>query len=177
MNILDGEKNIPYRLFREHCQQTSNGFIKNLSKLGRNIKDVIIIDNSPISYSKHVTNSLPILSWYDDMNDVELLNYLPILEMLVKSSDVRSVIPKIVKDDRISYAQFYKLFNDEKAHVKEILRNFPPQSAQNKKAKKIEYPEYVQPSYNPNEAMNDEQKKCIKKALPSPVINLSLIHI
>jgi TFIIF-interacting CTD phosphatase-like protein len=38
------------RLFREHCAFINQVFVKDLSLLGRNLKDSIIIDNSPTSY-------------------------------------------------------------------------------------------------------------------------------
>jgi hypothetical protein len=37
------------------------------------MKNVIIIDNSPASYLFHPHHAVPIDSWFDDMNDTELL--------------------------------------------------------------------------------------------------------
>lgn len=39
-----------YKLFREHCTFMNNAFVKDLTRLGRSMKDVIILDNSPIAY-------------------------------------------------------------------------------------------------------------------------------
>ena len=69
MNIIDPNNYCPYRLFREHCSYINNNYVKDLTKLGRNLKDIIIVDNSPLSYSFHPNNGLPILSWFDDYND------------------------------------------------------------------------------------------------------------
>ena len=118
INILDESKQIPYRLYREHCQQTSNGYIKNLSRLGRDLKNVIIIDNSPISYSKHTPNSLPIISWFDDVGDNELSSYIPILEVINKFNDVRTVIPQIVINDQISHHRFNAIFRERSSKQK-----------------------------------------------------------
>ena len=38
------------RLFREHCSFINGAFVKDMSLLGRDMKDSIIIDNSPTSY-------------------------------------------------------------------------------------------------------------------------------
>ena len=38
------------KLFREHCTFHSNTFVKDLSLLGRDLKDIIILDNSPTAY-------------------------------------------------------------------------------------------------------------------------------
>ena len=35
--------------------------------MGRPLKDCIIVDNSPYSYQFQVQNSIPIISWYDDL--------------------------------------------------------------------------------------------------------------
>jgi RNA polymerase II subunit A small phosphatase-like protein len=50
----------------------NNAFVKDLSKLGRQMTDVIIVDNSPIAYMLQPENALPIISWYEDMTDREL---------------------------------------------------------------------------------------------------------
>jgi RNA polymerase II subunit A small phosphatase-like protein len=44
----------------------------DLRRLGRNIKDVIIVDNSPVSFSLQPENAIPIKSWFDDSSDREL---------------------------------------------------------------------------------------------------------
>lgn len=37
----------PQMLFRQHCDIKANTFVKDLSKIGRALSDVIIIDNTP----------------------------------------------------------------------------------------------------------------------------------
>lgn len=51
LDKLDVNKRIRGRLFRESCVSINGSYVKDLSKLGRNLKNVIIIDNSPMSYS------------------------------------------------------------------------------------------------------------------------------
>lgn len=57
-------------------------YIKDMERLGRSIEDVILLDNSPISYIFQPDNGMPIKNWYDDLNDKELFAYIPILEKL-----------------------------------------------------------------------------------------------
>jgi TFIIF-interacting CTD phosphatase-like protein len=58
------------------------------------MEDLIIIDNSPNSYQFQPENGIPILSWYDNMDDDELMRFVPALKMLAdeRIDDVRPVI-------------------------------------------------------------------------------------
>ena len=51
MDILDKEGVAPQRLFREHCTYKNGIFVKDMARIGRRMQDIIIIDNSPQSYS------------------------------------------------------------------------------------------------------------------------------
>lgn len=74
-----------------------------MSWLGRNLSDVIILDNSPISYLFQPECGMPIVNWYDDPNDTELTKYIPILEWLAFVEDVRTYIPWMVVNNQIDY--------------------------------------------------------------------------
>jgi RNA polymerase II subunit A small phosphatase-like protein len=67
MNILDPKGLCTGRLFREHCDLRDKIYMKDMSRLGRRIEDVILIDNSPNSYRLQPENAIPIISWYDDL--------------------------------------------------------------------------------------------------------------
>ena len=48
---LDPDGFCAYKLFREHCTfYNNNAFVKDLTRLGRAMTDVIIVDNSPIAF-------------------------------------------------------------------------------------------------------------------------------
>lgn len=47
---LDPKKVTDTLLYREHCTFYNGLFVKDMARLGRNLSDVIIIDNSPTSY-------------------------------------------------------------------------------------------------------------------------------
>lgn len=55
-------------LTRENCFETKNGFlIKDLRIiLGKQLKDMIIVDNLPHSFGLQVENGIPILEFYAD---------------------------------------------------------------------------------------------------------------
>lgn len=103
LDILDKDKKCSYRLFREHCTFINGIYVKDLKRLNRDLKNVIIVDNSPNSYSFNRENGLPILSWFNDKKDTELLKLLPLLNYLSGVSDVRDVIPSFIKEDSIDY--------------------------------------------------------------------------
>jgi Dullard-like phosphatase family protein len=100
LEILDKNKIIKYKLNRSHCLFYQGTYIKDLKVINRNIKDLIIIDNNPASYVLNQENGIPILSWFDNPNDRELMRLVPLLKYLSKVSDVRSIIKQIIdKDD------------------------------------------------------------------------------
>ena len=109
LDKLDKDKNIKYRLYREHCTFLNGIYIKELKKLNRELKDVIIVDNSPLAYSFDVENGLPIKSWYDDKNDIEFEYLFPILEFLSKVDDVRDYIGLFVENNEINYERAFQI--------------------------------------------------------------------
>ena len=96
IDMLDKDKLTSGRLFRQHCLFNHGLYLKDINILKKDLKDVIIIDNNPVSYVMNQDNGLPILTWYDDLNDKELLNFIPLLKYLASVDDVREVIKKIV---------------------------------------------------------------------------------
>jgi len=69
VKILDSESRwCSYILFREHCTyiEDQESYVKDMALLGRDLKDVIIIDNSPTSYLFQPENAFATKSWYDD---------------------------------------------------------------------------------------------------------------
>lgn len=50
MAHLDPTKMCAYLLFREHCTFYNNAFVKDLTRLGRRMEDILIVDNSPVAY-------------------------------------------------------------------------------------------------------------------------------
>jgi RNA polymerase II subunit A small phosphatase-like protein len=76
------------RLFRESCVFHRGNYVKDLSRLGRELNKIIIVDNSPASYLFHPRNAVPVVSWFDDMSDRLLLDLIPFFEDLAKADDI-----------------------------------------------------------------------------------------
>ncbi|KMU85546.1 phosphoprotein phosphatase [Coccidioides immitis H538.4] len=90
LDQLDIHKVVHHRLFRDSCYNHQGNYVKDLSQVGRDLKDTIIIDNSPTSYIFHPQHAIPISSWFSDAHDNELLDLIPVLEDLA-GSQVRDV--------------------------------------------------------------------------------------
>lgn len=50
LDIIDPHGFITKRFFRQHCTFHNGIYVKDLRKLGRDMKNIFIIDNSPLSY-------------------------------------------------------------------------------------------------------------------------------
>jgi len=91
-DLLDNWGVFKSRLFRESCVFHRGNYVKDLSRLGRDLSQVVIIDNSPASYIFHPDNAVPVASWFDDMTDTELLDLIPFFEGLAKVDNVYKVL-------------------------------------------------------------------------------------
>ena len=111
LDILDPYRLAPYRLFKENCTILGNLITKNLAKLGRDLKDVIIIDNSPIAYILQPGNAIPISTWTGNTKDNELTRLIPILKLLAKTYDVRESIKGILKNNKVNYENALEILN------------------------------------------------------------------
>lgn len=106
LEILDKNKIIKYKLNRIHCLYYQGTYIKDLRVIKRNIKDLIIIDNNPASYVLNQENGIPILSWFDNPKDEELMKLVPLLKYLSKVNDVRPIIKQIINKDNKNKLDF-----------------------------------------------------------------------
>ena len=118
LDIIDPKKVCSYRLYRDHCTLINGIFVKELKRLNRNIKDIIIVDNSPTSYAFNPQNGIPIKSWFEDKNDNELEKLEPFLKFLSKVDDIKLYIPSIVKDNEIDYDEINNILLKDKENMK-----------------------------------------------------------
>lgn len=57
-DLLDQHRVFSSRLFRDSCVFHRGNYVKDLSRLGRDLDKIIIIDNSPASYIFHPDNAV-----------------------------------------------------------------------------------------------------------------------
>ena len=97
LNELDKTNAITYKLYRKHTEQINGVFIKDLSKLGRDISKILIIDNNKENFSLQPENGLHICSFVGDQNDDELFSLCEDLMKIAnsKKNDIRPLIKEI----------------------------------------------------------------------------------
>ena len=103
---LDKKNNISYRLYRKHTEQKNGVFLKDLSKLGRDITKVCIIDNNSENFDLQPENGLHISSFLGEQNDTELFLLSKDLLMIINDDkeDIRNRLEVIRKKMEARYA-------------------------------------------------------------------------
>lgn len=96
LDVLDPEGNVRWRLFRDACSTHKGTYVKDLSRLGRELSQTVIVDNSPLSYIFQPGNALPITGFLGDPNDQALSELMPVLDELAQAEDVRACIKQLL---------------------------------------------------------------------------------
>jgi len=72
-------------------------YVKDLRVLkGVDLSEVIIIDNSVLSFIFQMDNGIPILPFYENKNDIELKFLINYLENLAQYKDIRYENKKLI---------------------------------------------------------------------------------
>ena len=77
-------KYFDYTFFREHSVISGNDFVKDISRIGRDMKKIIIIDNMEQNFRLNKKNGIKIKPFYGDQNDKVLYELSKILVMIVR---------------------------------------------------------------------------------------------
>jgi len=89
LDLLDTHKSISWRLFRDSCTYFKGNYVKDLARMGRDLKKTMIIDNSSASFMFHPEYAIECITWFDDTNDTELKELSEFLIGMAKVDDVR----------------------------------------------------------------------------------------
>mmetsp|Transcript_124353 Transcript_124353/g.277310 ORF Transcript_124353/g.277310 Transcript_124353/m.277310 type:complete len:371 (+) Transcript_124353:81-1193(+) len=88
-------------LHRDFCKKKRNHYVKDLSKLGRNLERVLIIDHDPAAFQLQPENGLLIKPFEGDTDDSELADLLDFLKAAATSNmDIRQFVAKFGGGDR-----------------------------------------------------------------------------
>ena len=80
LDQIDKDKCITYRLYRQHALPYGPVFVKDLSRIGRDLAKTIIVDNVAENFQLQPDNGIFIKSWFDDMTDTALSELAPLLK-------------------------------------------------------------------------------------------------
>jgi CTD small phosphatase-like protein 2 len=74
-------------------------YIKDLSRLGRDLSKTIIVDNVPENFLLQQSNGIFITSWFDDVTDTALYELGAILknQSILQSDDLREALKGSVR--------------------------------------------------------------------------------
>ena len=97
INGLDCKDNIDHKLYRQHTDLIDGTNVKDLSKVGRDLSKIIIIDNIEDNYKLQPNNGLNICDFEGDETDNELIFLLQDLLNIVKKPglDVRNELDEV----------------------------------------------------------------------------------
>ncbi|CDW87693.1 nli interacting factor-like phosphatase family protein [Stylonychia lemnae] len=122
LDYLDPKRElIEHRLYRDSCIKTEEGvYIKDLRIIkNRNLKDVVIVDNAVYSFGYQLENGIPILPFYDDKSDEEMLHLIYYLKCISQFDDIREQNKKA-----------FQLRDLENSNINEFLESFCSNSQQ-----------------------------------------------
>ena len=100
--IEDGRKLFDYNLYRDHCSLVGRKFIKDISRIGRDMKRIIMVDDVMENLNLHSDNGILILPFDGDYNKDDRVLYelkkILILFYNLKYDDLRNAL-KSYKDE------------------------------------------------------------------------------
>ena len=99
LDLIEKKNKIKYfdgRLYREHATKIGNKYIKDLSKIGRDLSRTLIVDNNPHSFKFQHENGILISSYFGEKNNDRALIELQkvLLKIYKEKGDVRELITK-----------------------------------------------------------------------------------
>ena len=110
LDFIDKKKEFfKYRLYRRNCKYMKDKFddkikfyCKDLEIFeGIDLKDMIIIDNSILSYALQLNNGIPIMPYKDNKKDFELMFLAGYLNSICEFEDLREANKKFIKLEQL----------------------------------------------------------------------------
>ena len=98
LDVLDPEKKITWRLYRDSCINIEGTYVKDLDRIEPKVdlSKTVIVDNIADNFALQTENGINIKSWYsNDLEDVELKKLSKILQGFLALDDVRKGIKQI----------------------------------------------------------------------------------
>ena len=124
LDFMDpNKKYFKYRLYRNNCSLVNvdgaQFYVKDLDIFNEahDLKDIVIIDNSVLSFIYHLENGIPIVPYYNEDKDGALYVVGLYLVHIYKEDDLREANKKYIKLD--NFLKEAKERNDENSTINE----------------------------------------------------------
>jgi len=105
---------IPSVLHREFCIRKKSHYVKDISKLGRKMEKLVMLDHDPEAFSMQPENGILIKPYDGDIEDRELSDLLDFLKALATSNkDTRDFISEFGGGDE-DIGRRYRMWKEEK---------------------------------------------------------------
>ena len=138
LDFMDpSNKYFKYRLYRNNCSLVevdgNKFYVKDLDIFDEyyNLKDIIIIDNSALSFIYHLENGIPIVPYYNEDKDGSLYVVGLYLLHIYKENDLREANKKYINLD--SFLKEAKQREEQESTIKEESGNNIIEIKNNKK--------------------------------------------
>ena len=115
------------------------------------LKDLVLVDNSVLSFAYHLDNGIPISPFYDSKDDKELLNIADFLLKYANENDIRDKLKEVYKLNY--YLEILKDYSSEE--------NF--ESSDSEKDKILEEDKMNNSSFNKNDKKNEDSNDSNEK--------------
>ena len=143
LDFMDPKKKyFKYRLYRNNCSLVdvdgAKFYVKDLDVLNEfyDLKDVVIIDNSVLSFAFHLHNGIPIVPYYDEDKDGSLYVVGLYLLHIYPENDLREANKKQINlDSFLEEAKKQKEEEEEENVIEEEVKDEEEEKSQNESKK------------------------------------------
>ena len=109
-SLEENGKYFDYVLYRQHTTIQNEEFIKDLNKIGRQLSNVVIVDNMPQNFRLQKQNGIYIKPFWGTDNDDDVLFYLGkvLIQIANEGGDIRNGLKKYKKEIIINISSSYR---------------------------------------------------------------------
>lgn len=86
LRIIDSERHVKFRLYRQHLVNDNGIMVKDLRVLGKSLSNVLIVDDRITNFRLQPQNAIKILPWTGDEKDRELIKLAQVLHYILRVS-------------------------------------------------------------------------------------------
>ena len=91
MRIIDSDRRVKFRLYRQHLVNDNGAMVKDLRVLGKCLSSVLIVDDRITNFRLQPQNAIKILPWVGDEKDRELIKLAQVLHYILRVSPLDMV--------------------------------------------------------------------------------------